>query len=86
VKLIYRPLGLVASVIGGLAAGAVFRKIWRAVAGEDEAPKPTQPDRNWREVATAAALQGAVTGAVSALVDRGSLKGFEKATGVWAGE
>lgn len=85
-KLIYRPLGLVASVIGGLAAGAVFRKIWRAVAGEDEAPKPTQPDRNWREVATAAALQGAVTGAVSALVDRGSLKGFEKATGVWAGE
>jgi hypothetical protein len=86
VKLIYRPLGLLTSVLGGLIAGMLFKKMWKTVAGEDEAPKPTQPDRNWKEVATAAALQGAVTGAVSALVDRGSLKGFEKATGVWAGQ
>jgi len=86
VKLIYRPLSLLASVVGGIVAGALFKKIWKAMAGEDEAPRPSQPDRNWKEVATAAALQGAVTGGVSALVDRGSLRGFEKATGVWAGE
>ena len=30
--------------------------------------------------------QGAVFGAVKAGVDRGGLKGFEKVTGVWAGE
>ncbi|HEV3365207.1 MAG TPA: DUF4235 domain-containing protein [Acidimicrobiia bacterium] len=85
-KLIYRPLSLLASVLGGMAASMVFRKIWKAVAHEDEAPTADQPDRNWKEVATAAALQGAVTGGVGALVSRGSMRGFEKATGVWPGE
>jgi len=86
VKLIYRPLSLLASVVGGLMAGALFKKVWKGIAGEEEAPKPTQQDRNWREILAAAAVQGAVTGGVQALVDRGSLRGFEKATGVWAGE
>jgi Protein of unknown function (DUF4235) len=86
VKLLYRPLSLLVSVVGGIVAGALFKKIWQGVAGEDEAPKPGQADRGWKEVATAAVLQGAVTGGVSALVDRGSLRGFEKVTGVWAGE
>jgi hypothetical protein len=85
-KLIYRPLSLLASVAGGLIAGALFKKVWKAITGEEEAPQPTQADRNWKEVASAAALQGAVAGGVQALVDRGSLRGFEKATGVWAGD
>ena len=85
-KLIYRPLSFLASVLGGLAASMVFKKLWKAIAHEDEAPTADQPDRGWKEVATAAALQGAVTGGVGALVSRGSMRGFEKATGVWPGE
>jgi hypothetical protein len=85
-KLIYRPLSLMASALGGLAATMVFKKIWKAIAHEDEAPTADQPDRSWKEVATAAALQGAVAGGVGALVSRGSMRGFEKATGVWPGE
>ena len=85
-KLLYRPLGLLFSVIGGIAASAVFTKIWTRICHEEEAPKPTQADRSWREIVPAAALQGAVFGAVKAAVDRGGLKGFEKVTGVWAGD
>jgi len=85
-KLIYRPLSLLASAVGGLVASMLFRKIWKAIAHEDEAPTADQPDRDWKEVATAAALQGAVAGGVGALVSRGSMRGFEKATGVWPGE
>jgi hypothetical protein len=85
-KLLYRPLSLAASILGGILAGAVFKKLWKAIAREEEAPQPDQPDRGWKEVATAAALQGAVAGGVRAVVDRGTLKGFEKATGVWAGQ
>lgn len=85
-KLIYRPLSMAASALGGLAASMVFKKLWRALAKEDEAPKPDQPERNWKEVATAAALQGAVAGGVGALASRGTMRGFEKATGVWPGE
>jgi len=85
-KLIYRPLSMLASVLGGLAASMVFKKLWKAIAHEEDAPTADQPDRSWKEVASAAALQGAVAGGVKAIVDRGALKGFEKATGVWAGE
>lgn len=85
-KLLYRPLGLLVSVVGGIAASAVFNGIWKRFAHEEEAPKATQAERSWGEIVPAAALQGAVFGAVKAAVDRGGLKGFEKATGVWAGE
>jgi hypothetical protein len=85
-KMLYRPLGLLASILGGLAAGAVFKTVWKRIANEDEPPEATQADRSWKEVVPAAALQGAVFGAVKAGVDRGGLKGFEKLTGVWAGD
>jgi hypothetical protein len=85
-KLIYRPLSMAVSALGALLASMVFKKIWKALAHEEEAPKPDQPDRSWKEVATAAALEGALAGGVGALVSRGSMRGFEKATGVWPGE
>ena len=85
-KVLYRPLGLLVSVLGGIAASAVFQAVWKRVAHEEEAPKATQAARSWREIVPAAALQGAVFGAVKASVDRGGLKGFEKLTGVWAGD
>ena len=85
-KLVYRPLSMLASALGAVVASMVFKKVWKTIAGEEDAPKPTQPDRSWKEVATAAALEGAVAGGVGALVSRGSMRGFEKATGVWPGE
>jgi hypothetical protein len=85
-KLLYRPLSLLFSVLGGIAASALFQGIWKRVAHEEEAPKPTQAERRWREIVPAAALQGAIFGAVKATVDRGGLKGFEKLTGVWVGD
>jgi hypothetical protein len=86
VKVLYRPFGLLVSILGGLVAGALFKQVWKRFGHEDDAPKPSQPERSWKEVVPAAAVEGAVFGAVKAAVDRGSLKVFEKATGVWAGD
>lgn len=85
-KVMYRPLGLLFSIFGGLAASAVFKAIWTRLAHEEDAPSADQAHRGWREIIPAAAVQGAVFGAVKAGVDRGGLKSFEKMTGVWAGE
>ena len=85
-RLAYRPLGLVFGALGGVAAGALFKQIWRLVAGGSEAPQATQRDRTWKEVLAAATAQGAVYALVRAAVDRGGATGFEKATGVWPGE
>ena len=84
-KFLYKPFGLLISVLGGVLAGAVFKQVWKAVAHEDDAPDSTAPDVSWRQAALAAAVQGAVFGGVKALVDRAGARGFQKATGTWPG-
>ncbi len=84
--LIYKPLGIVVSVLGGILAGTAFKWMWKLVAHEDEAPEATDRARGWMEVLPAAALQGAVFGFVKAAVDRAGAAGFERATGTWPGK
>jgi hypothetical protein len=46
------------SVLGGVIAGAIFKRVWKVPAGEDDVPKATDAQRGWREALLAAALQG----------------------------
>lgn len=80
-KLSYKSLSLLAGILSGALAGAVFTRIWRAVADEDEAPEPTALDHRTREVLLAAALHGAVFGLVKAAIDRAAAKGYQRFTG-----
>jgi hypothetical protein len=85
-KVLYRPLGIAFSVLGGLLAGTIFKQIWKLVSDEDEAPRAKESEYGWREVLPAAALQGAIFAFVKAAVDRGGAEGFRKLTGVWPGD
>ena len=83
-KLLYKPLGLIISVVGGLIATRIFDQIWKHLPGnDDKAPKSTDPDHGWKEIAVAAVLQGAVFGGVKAILNRAGARGFEKATGTY---
>lgn len=86
IKLPYKLVSMVVSVLGGILAGAIFKRVWKLAAGEDEAPKATDARRRWREVLAAAALQGAISALVKAAMDRGVAEGTRKLTGVWPGE
>lgn len=81
-KVLYKLLSLVVSVLGGILAGAVFKKVWAAVSGEEEAPKATSSEYSTREVLVAAAIQGAIFAGVKAAVDRAGAKGIRRITGV----
>ena len=85
-KLAYKPFGLVVGVLGGLIAGMLFKTVWKTVAREADAPNATDADRGWREVVLAAALEGAVFGAVKATLDRAGASGFARLTGIWPGD
>jgi hypothetical protein len=86
VKLLYKPLGLILGALGGLVGGTLFKRVWTWTSGQDDAPKATAQDYSWREVLTAAAVQGAIFGLVKAAVDRAGATAYEKATGTWPGE
>jgi hypothetical protein len=82
-KLLYKPLGLLFGVAGGLVAGVLFKQVWRIVAGDEEMPEATDEKRRWDEVLFAAALHGAVYALVKAAVARGGARGVRKLTGSW---
>lgn len=84
-KLLYKPVGTALGVVAGLLAGVVFRQVWRAVAGDDDAPDATDEERTWGEILAAAALQGAIFAVVKAAVDRAGAQGVRKVTGTWPG-
>ncbi|MEU2251884.1 DUF4235 domain-containing protein [Nocardia xishanensis] len=83
--MLYKPLGMIVGVLGGVAANAVFTRVWRRVSGEDRAPSATAREYGWREVLIAAALQGAIFGLVKAAVDRAGAAGYQRLTGTWPG-
>ena len=84
--LFYKPFGLLFSVLGGIVAGAVFKRVWRVAAHEEAAPEATDRRRGWGEILAAAAAEGAVFGGVKALIDRAGASGFARVTGSWPGE
>jgi hypothetical protein len=82
-KLLYKPVGLVLGAAAGALAGAVVRRVWRALADSDEVPGAADEGSNWPEVLAAAALQGLVFAVVKAAVDRGGMAGYRRLTGSW---
>jgi Protein of unknown function (DUF4235) len=85
-KLIYRPFGLMFSVLGGILAGVIFKQLWKLASEEEEPPKARESAYGWKEILPAAMLEGALFGFVKAAIDRGGARAFEKATGTWPGD
>ena len=85
-KLLYKPLGILVSVLGGMLAGAAFRRIWGLAGTDGELPKAKDRSRGFTEVVIGAALHGALFGGIKAFADRAGAAGYERATGVWPGK
>jgi hypothetical protein len=87
-KILYRPWGLVASLLGGLIAGQIFQQVWKRVDPDssDDPPTPLQSEYRLPKVLIAALLQGAIFSAVRAFINRGGARAFERWTGEWPGD
>ncbi|MDH6546465.1 hypothetical protein M2164_000759 [Streptomyces sp. SAI-208] len=84
-KLAYKPVGMAMGAVSGVVAGAVFKQVWKKLGHEEDAPDATDEERAWREVLTAAVLQGAIFAGVKAAVDRGGATATRRLTGTWPG-
>ncbi|GAA4060663.1 DUF4235 domain-containing protein [Streptomyces shaanxiensis] len=84
-KIAYKPVGLALGAASGMLAGGLFKQIWKKLGHEQDAPDATDEERTWREVLSAAVLQGAIFAGVKAVVDRGGAVATRRLTGTWPG-
>ena len=84
-KAFYKLFSVLSGLLSGMIAGMLFKRVWKTLAREEEAPEVTDEDRSWREVLPAAMLKGAVVATVRALVGRGEAVGVRRLTGSWPG-
>jgi hypothetical protein len=85
-RFLYKPFAIIAAVVAGKAAGAIFQKTWASLTKQTEVPLAMDQERRWVEVVVAAMLRGAVFGGVKAFVDRTFATGYFRRTGVWPGK
>ncbi len=84
-KVLFIPV----SVIGGLIAGFLSKKIFDQVWGlidKEEPPDSKYRDIAWPKLILAGAIQGAIFRAVKEASDHASRQAFYKSTGAWPGK
>jgi Protein of unknown function (DUF4235) len=84
-KLLFVPF----SIVGGLLAGIVSKKLFEQIWGVIDQREP--PEAKYREIslgklAAALALEGAIFRMVRGLADHGSRVSFARVTGAWPGD
>ncbi len=86
-KILYRPIGLAGSVVGGLLANLVFKKVWQQSAPGDhpDPPDALESGHPLKEILLAAAVQGIIFSVVKTLIDRGGARAFQRWSGEWPG-
>lgn len=83
-KVLFAPIGILASLIAGLVAQKGFERVW-AIVDEEQAPEAEDRDVSYPKLILALLLEGAIFRLVKGLVDRGARSGFASITGRWPG-
>jgi hypothetical protein len=84
-KLLFAPFSIMAGLIAGLVAKKLFEQVWGLI-DEEEPPESEHRDAHWAKIVAAAAVEGAIFRATKEAVDRGARRAFESATGTWPGD
>jgi hypothetical protein len=84
-KLLYKPLGLIAGLIAARIAKSLFTTAWSKV---DDAPppEPTAPSATFGKAVGGKALEAATMAGVGAAADRLGAQLFHHLTGAWPGK
>ena len=84
-KIAFLPI----SILGGIVAGLIGRKVFDAIWGkvdEQEPPQPEHREISLPKLAVALMIEGAISRLVKGLIDHGARRGFARMTGAWPGE
>lgn len=83
-KLLYKPFGIIAGVLGAKVGQSVFKALWARVDNQPP-PKPEIEQAPLPKVVAASALEAATLAGVGAAADTLSRRWFQYLTGIWPG-
>ncbi|MQA73951.1 MAG: DUF4235 domain-containing protein [Solirubrobacterales bacterium] len=84
-KVLFIPVSVIGGLLAGLVGKKVFEQVWTMI-DDEEPPEPEHRETNWPKLLIAMALEGAIFRAIKAVADHGARVGFYRATGAWPGE
>jgi hypothetical protein len=84
-RLVFIPFSILGGLIAGLIGKKIFEAIWRVI-DDEEPPDSEHREVSWAKLAAALALEGAIFRVIRGIADRGSRIGYERFTGEWPGE
>ena len=84
-KFLFMPISIIGGLIAGFIGKKVFDQIWGLI-DEEEPPDSKHLEISWGKLLLAAAVQGAIFRAVKEATDHGTRKAFMGFTGSWPGE
>jgi hypothetical protein len=84
-KILFLPFSLLGGLLAGVVGKRLFAGVWSLV-DEKEPPDPKQRDVSWQKLLTALLLEGAIFRAVRGAFDHGSRQAFRALTNSWPGE
>ncbi len=84
-KFLFLPFSIVGGLIAGFVGKKLFEQIWGLI-DEEEPPDAKHRETSWGKLAAALVLEGAIFRLVRGLFDHGARGGFARLTGTWPGE
>ncbi|WP_372789048.1 DUF4235 domain-containing protein [Paraconexibacter sp.] len=87
-RLLYKPFGIVFSVVAGKLAAKLFTSIWVALDKDSDdgtPPRPTEAGAPVGKAVAASAIEAATYAGTKAAFDRMGVRAFHYFTGIWAG-
>jgi hypothetical protein len=84
-KFLFLPISILGGLIAGFLGKKVFDQIWGLI-DEEEPPDSKHLEISMPKLIAAAAVQGAIFRVVKEATDHGTRRAFMNLTGTWPGE
>ena len=84
-KVLFLPISIVGGIVAGLLGKKIFEQLW-GVIDDEEPPDAKHREVRYAKLVAALVLEGAVFRLVRGLFDHGARRGFARMVGAWPGE
>jgi hypothetical protein len=84
-KILFIPFSIIGGLIAGLIGKKLFEQLW-GIIDDEEPPDAEHRDVQWPKLIAALAIEGAIFRATKGAADHASRRAFARATGSWPGE